>query len=269
MGASVAPMRPGGSPRRLLRVPQWWTASSRIVLALATAALAAAATPALGATPSAKGEPVRSSPCSWKPSKGTKSAPDAALKDQLGKKLHGSEALVELYAIDPTIKNATQRAVQRAVSDLQYEADLHKGEPGPPVFGFGQNWRLANNVALQVLPAHMKRAVKCVRENVSIAPGGELVLQQDPVAEWWPSVVGADALASVGPNVPVTIIDAGVDLTHPDFAGRAETAALNEQAVESGETHGTAAFSLIGAPANGVGTVGVYPQASVRLWDMP
>jgi hypothetical protein len=92
----------------------------------------------------------------------------------------------------------------------------------------------------------------------------------DPMVpqEWWIAPVGADRAEPPGPGKPLTIIDTGVDLTHPEFAGRPNTKALNAQstAAES-EEHGTAVASTAAAPTNGIGLVGVYPQANLQFWD--
>src|SRR6478735_3611219 len=48
----------------------------------------------------------------------------------------------------------------------------------------------------------------------------------DPLSpqEWWLSHIGADRATPPGPGVPITIIDTGVDATHPEFASRPNTA---------------------------------------------
>ena len=43
-----------------------------------------------------------------------------------------------------------------------------------------------------------------------------------------------------GPGVPITVIDSGVDLAHPEFAGRPDTRALNRQATRSRSPRTTA-----------------------------
>ena len=71
-----------------------------------------------------------------------------------------------------------------------------------------------------------------------------------------------------GPGVPVTIVDSGLDLTHPEFAGASRHRPLNAQEpAPLGGEHGTSVASVIGAPLNGVGLVGIYPQAVLRSWD--
>jgi hypothetical protein len=86
--------------------------------------------------------------------------------------------------------------------------------------------------------------------------------------EWWYQRVGADRVEPPGPGKPVTVIDSGLDVNHPEFAGRPNTTPLNTQTF-SGERefHGTAVSSVVAAPANGIGVVGVYPQAVLNSWD--
>jgi subtilisin family serine protease len=87
-------------------------------------------------------------------------------------------------------------------------------------------------------------------------------------SEWWRSVVGADAAPAPGPGKPVTIVDSGLDATHPEFAARPNTTMLNDQELVLDEDdHGTEVGSVVGAPVNGVGIAGVYPQAVLRSWD--
>jgi len=86
--------------------------------------------------------------------------------------------------------------------------------------------------------------------------------------EWWLAHIGADRATPPGPGVPVTIVDSGVDATHPEFAGRPNTTYLNDQTITGREEyHGTIVASLVGAPANGIGIVGVYPEAVLQLYD--
>jgi subtilisin family serine protease len=86
--------------------------------------------------------------------------------------------------------------------------------------------------------------------------------------EWWRSAIGADTLTPPGPGVSVSLVDSGVDLGHPEFANRPNLVALNTQEPQPlGGVHGTAVASVIGAQENGVGVVGVYPDAVIRSWD--
>jgi hypothetical protein len=83
--------------------------------------------------------------------------------------------------------------------------------------------------------------------------------------------VGADRTEPPGPGFPLTIIDSGIDLANPDFAGRPDVVGLNPQLVPStspAEYHGTAAAAVAAAATNGVGTEGVYPAALVRSYDL-
>jgi hypothetical protein len=92
----------------------------------------------------------------------------------------------------------------------------------------------------------------------------------DPLVptEWWRAVIGADRADAPGPGKPVTIVDSGIDMTHPEFASRPNTFLLNEQTTtEEEEDHGTEVSSVVGAQNNGFGIVGVYPNAILQVWD--
>jgi subtilisin family serine protease len=92
----------------------------------------------------------------------------------------------------------------------------------------------------------------------------------EPLAstEWWRAVIGADAVPAPGPGKPVTVVDSGVDVTHPEFASRPNTTMLNDQELVLDEDdHGTEVASVIGAPVNGVGLAGIYPEGVLRSWD--
>jgi subtilisin family serine protease len=92
----------------------------------------------------------------------------------------------------------------------------------------------------------------------------------DPLVplEWWRAAIGSDQVDSPGAGKPVTVVDSGIDLSHPEFATRPNTTALNAQTTtEVDEDHGTEVSSVIAAPNNGVGIVGIYPDAVLRVWD--
>ena len=92
----------------------------------------------------------------------------------------------------------------------------------------------------------------------------------DPLVgtEWWREAIGVAGLTPPGPGKPITIVDSGVDVAHPEFAGRSSIVTLNEQEpAPLGGVHGTAVASLIGAPADDVGMVGIYPEALLQTWD--
>jgi Subtilase family len=92
----------------------------------------------------------------------------------------------------------------------------------------------------------------------------------DPLAneEWWRADVHVDTLTPPGPGVPVTLVDTGVDFGHQEFVGRPNLFALDQQQPQPiGGVHGTAVASVVGAPQNGVGLVGIYPQSIIRSYD--
>jgi subtilisin family serine protease len=133
-----------------------------------------------------------------------------------------------------------------------------------------QLYRLAASRARTALAP--LRAHDAVRSVTPDRPMGQLAFQAaDPLSgeEWWRAAIGLAGLTPPGPGKPVTLVDSGVDLTHPDFAGRNPgVVALNAQEpAPVGGRHGTAVASLIGAAENGAGFVGIYPQALLRSWD--
>jgi subtilisin family serine protease len=132
-------------------------------------------------------------------------------------------------------------------------------------------WRVAGARAAGVVAAlraeHLLARVEPDRRLVSFA---RVSTPTDPLvpSEWWIHDVGDDQVESPAPGIPVTVIDTGLDLTHPEFKSRPNTTALNAQTVVSADdVHGTAVSSIVGAPSNGVGLVGVYPQAALQEWD--
>jgi hypothetical protein len=138
-----------------------------------------------------------------------------------------------------------------------------------------QLWSVPSHAAARMLPG--LRAAGIIRSVTPDYPlrqlraSRSLSLCTDPLcqSEWWLHAVGADVWNPPGPGVPVTMIDSGVDLTHPEFAGRPDTTALNTQTFNTteDELHGTATASMVAAPQNGAGVVGIYPQAKLQIWD--
>ena len=131
-------------------------------------------------------------------------------------------------------------------------------------------WHLDAGVADALLPALERRGAVAASQPERAYQVAATTVDPDPLQaeEWWLTQVGADGLEPPGPGVPVTIVDSGVDVAHPEFAGRPNLSLLNSQEPAGiGGEHGTSVASVIGAPANGVGLIGIYPQAVLRSWD--
>jgi subtilisin family serine protease len=127
-------------------------------------------------------------------------------------------------------------------------------------------WRVRRSVARELVRADVVRSLEPER---TLHPSAPLVFG-DPLVplEWWRDAVGADAATAPGPGKPVTVVDSGLDVNHPEFAGRPSTTLLGTQNLfGEDEWHGTAVSSVVAAPANGVGVVGVYPQADLAVAD--
>ena len=96
------------------------------------------------------------------------------------------------------------------------------------------------------------RACHALRFTSVDRPAGTLSATDfsDPLVptEWWRAAIGVADLTPPGPGKPITIVDSGVDLAHPEFAGRPNLLALNPQEPQPlGGVHGTAVASVIGA----------------------
>jgi hypothetical protein len=127
-------------------------------------------------------------------------------------------------------------------------------------------WRVPTRDVAQLRDAGLVRFAEPERRLAPMQATASDPLLPD---EWWLSAIGATKVVSPGPGIPVAVIDTGLDFAHPEFAGRPDTTALNSQSVvDTGKDfHGTAVASVIGAPANDVGMVGVYPQAALYAFD--
>jgi Subtilase family len=158
--------------------------------------------------------------------------------------------------------------LQRRGTQAEVTLALAGGRPLARRFGV---WRLRATAARRILPA--LRRVGLVRAAEPDRPVAIFhhTTAGDPLlpTQWWLAAVGADRTEPPGPGKPVTVIDSGLDQTHPEFAARPDTEPLNAQflAANDGYPHGTAVSGTVGAPANALGLVGVYPQAALRLWD--
>jgi hypothetical protein len=147
----------------------------------------------------------------------------------------------------------TQPAALSAAGATQIDAELRL-------------WRVPSAL-LPSLRAHRMVAAAERERTYAVA---QSAITPDPLEaqELWRQQIGIDGLTPPGPGVPITIVDSGVDFAHPEFAGRPDLVALNSQEPAGvGGEHGTSVASVIGAPANGVGVVGIYPQAVLRSWD--
>ncbi len=131
-------------------------------------------------------------------------------------------------------------------------------------------YTLDDREAARVVPE--LRACRAVRFAVPDRPAGTLSVTDfaDPLvpSEWWRAAIGVAGLVPPAAGKPVTIVDSGVELAHPEFTGRANLLALNAQEPQPlGGVHGTAVASVIGAAENGVGVVGIYPDSLLQTWD--
>jgi hypothetical protein len=132
-------------------------------------------------------------------------------------------------------------------------------------------WRLRSGAAQRLIPR--LRSLKALRYAEPDRPVSRHGHLGDPLAAphigWHLYRVGADRAEPPGPGIPLTVIDSGLDLAHMEFRARPNTSVLNEQQIQFGEEyHGTIVASTAAAPTDAQGTVGVYPQAVLRAYDL-
>jgi hypothetical protein len=97
---------------------------------------------------------------------------------------------------------------------------------------------------------------------------GETAGDPSDPAPWWVPRIGADRVAApAAGGFPLTVVDAGIDTTHPEFAGRPIGFVNANSATPPNDFHGTMVASVAAAPLNGVGMSGVYPAANLRSAD--
>ena len=166
----------------------------------------------------------------------------------------------------------TKETLVALTPDVRAER-LVRSAGGVPVAAALDIWKLDGAAAARLLP-RLER-LGALRYAEASQRRDALVRFTDPLSTpelgWHLYAVGANGAEPPGRGFPITILDSGVDLGHPDFAGRPDTVALNPQMVGPGDSddyHGTFVASTAAAAVNGVGAEGVYPQALVRTWDL-
>ena len=105
-------------------------------------------------------------------------------------------------------------------------------------------WRVSSLRAQRILPSLMRLGlVRSVTPDRRLHTFAATNQYTDPLVqyEWWIPAIGADKFDPPGPGAPLTIIDSGLDVSHPEFAARPNTTTLNAQDFSGDEQwHGTA-----------------------------
>lgn len=100
-------------------------------------------------------------------------------------------------------------------------------------------------------------------EGASVTPATDPLLGAQPAARAW-RLEALHRLAT-GKGKRVAVIDSAVDARHPDLRGRlaAQRDFVGDGGGAGGEAHGTAIAGVVAAAANGVGIIGVAPEARI------
>jgi hypothetical protein len=131
-------------------------------------------------------------------------------------------------------------------------------------------WRVPPSSSRSILAELRRHGWLRAHEPERSVPPAVILPGDDPLAleQWWVPRVRAQGLQPPLRGVPITVIDSGLDLAHPEFTLRSDTVPLNEQTLVGPRAfHGTAASSVVAAPENGLGLVGLYPASELRIWD--
>jgi subtilisin family serine protease len=112
-------------------------------------------------------------------------------------------------------------------------------------------------------------ALRYAHANPRVRPSSQSATRGDPAdpAPWWLPQIGADRVVPPGAGFPLTIVDDGLDLTHPEFVARPVRFLNESEIVYLEDYHGTMMGSVAAAPVNGVGIAGLYPQVALRVAD--
>jgi Subtilase family len=112
-------------------------------------------------------------------------------------------------------------------------------------------------------------ALRYAHPNDRLRSSAVLAAQGDPVdpAPWWLPQIGADRVVAPAGGFPLTIIDDGIDTSHPEFAARPIRFLNANDMIPQEDFHGTMVGSVVAAPLNGAGIVGLYPAVNLRSAD--
>lgn len=134
-------------------------------------------------------------------------------------------------------------------------------------------WALSGRAAARLVPqleraGALRYAERAYRRRASL-------VYSDPFATpelgYHLYAVAAHAAEQPGPGFPLSVLDSGLDVANPDFAGRPDVVPLNTQRIvgsTGSEYHGTSVSAVAAAATNGVGTEGIYPQVAIRSFDL-
>ncbi|MGB6007354.1 S8 family serine peptidase [Castellaniella sp.] len=119
-----------------------------------------------------------------------------------------------------------------------------------------------------ILAVEPERTVHAIGVN-PVAPGGAAAPLQDETVSWGIRAVGADASTQTGQGIRIAVLDTGLDLSHPDFSGRAITSRsfVAGQPVQDGNGHGTHCAGIAAGPRDPEGGTryGVAGEAQLYI----
>ncbi len=183
------------------------------------------------------------------------------------------------------LESACPRVAQISIMDVALESAFASGSPGVPTsraqeeVGYDINNFDAPIVTLRLTAAEIK-ALKGNPDVVAVEKDGwayalqttTLVMEGQPEIQAETVPVGVQAIKAVpawgcsrGRGIKVAVLDTGIDHNHPDLkANVAGTVSfVPGETPMDGNSHGTHCAGTIAAAINGLGVVGVAPEASL------
>ena len=179
--------------------------------------------------------------------------------------------LATLTLFEPLSVHAARGAAKRYIvvlkdsaGDPRLVATRDSGRYGAQVTHI---YRLAFKGYAATIPSDRVAALKADPEVRFLSPDAA-VQATDQTLGTGVNRINAENKANKGMGVNVAVIDTGIDINHPDLAanivGGTNCSTGGKKNYDDGNGHGTHVAGIIGAIDNGIGVVGVAPEA--KLW---
>lgn len=102
----------------------------------------------------------------------------------------------------------------------------------------------------RILAVEQERVLHALQEAVPVDPAREAAFTDDAVATWGLHATGVLDAAESGAGITIAVLDTGIDLRHPDFAGRDITTRsfVDGETAQDAQGHGTHCAGTMAGP---------------------
>ena len=179
--------------------------------------------------------------------------------------------LATLILLEPLSVHASRGPAKRYIVVLKDSAGDPRSAATRDAGRYGAQvthiYRLAFKGYAATIPSDRVAALKADPEVRFLSPDAA-VQATDQTLGTGVNRINAENKANKGAGVNVAVIDTGIDTNHPDLAanivGGTNCSTGGKKNYDDGNGHGTHVAGIIGAIDNGIGVVGVAPEA--KLW---